>query len=357
MTTKPPLRAAVIGVGHLGRFHARVYSELPDVELRYVVDIDPVRAASAAQQYGGEPLTDHREILDDVDIASVVTPTHTHHPIARDLLDAGASILLEKPMTMTVWEADDLIQIARNRKAALQIGHIERFNPAYRAARDLIREPIFIECHRLTSYAFRGTDVSVVLDLMIHDLDLILDFVFHYPPPSIEAVGVAVLSGNTDLANARLHFPGPGGRTECIANLTASRVSPSPMRRLRVFQRDLYVSMDFLQKKVYVFRKKDGIDPARLDPQQLANLSGLSGDLALGQLMDIREMSVAGTDALKDELSAFVAAVRNGSPPPVTGEHGRRALATAVEIDREIQRFLTARFGEQGPGPARGERE
>lgn len=346
MTAKSPLSAAVIGVGHLGRFHARVYSELPAVELRYVVDIDPVRAAGAARQYGGEPLADHREILGKVDVASVVTPTSTHHAIARDLLEAGSSILLEKPMAATIEEADDLIQIARKRGATLQVGHVERFNPAYRAAHDLIREPVFIECHRLAPYVFRGTDVSVVLDLMIHDLDLILDFASGYAAPSIEAVGVAVLSGSTDLANARLRFPGPGGRTECIANVTASRVSPAPMRRLRVFQRDLYVSMDFLQKKVYVFRKKDGIDPTRLDPEQLATLAGLSGDLALGQLMDIRQMDVGGTDALKDELSAFVAAVRSGSPPPVTGEHGRRALATAIEIDCEIQRFLAARFGQ-----------
>lgn len=357
MITKPPLRAAVIGVGHLGRFHVRVYSELPDVELRYVVDIDPVRAASAAKRYRGEPLTDYREILGKVDIASVVTPTHAHHPIARDLLDTGTSVLLEKPMAMTVAEADDLINVARKRGATLQVGHIERFNPAYRSARELIREPVFIECHRLAPYAFRGTDVSVVLDLMIHDLDLILDFVAGYPSPSIEAVGVAVLSGSTDLANARLRFSGPSGRTECIANLTASRISPAPMRRLRVFQSDLYVSIDFMQKKVYVFRKKDGIDPTRLDPEQLATLAGLSADLALGQLMDIREIDVGGADPLRDELSAFVAAVRNGSPPHVTGEHGRRALATAVEIDREIQRFLTARFGEPCLGQAGGERE
>ena len=147
MTPRTSLRAAVIGVGHLGRFHARVYAELPDVELRYIVDIDPVRAAGAARQYGGEALSDHRELLGKVDVASVVTPTPTHHTIARDLLDAGTAILLEKPMAMTVEEADDLIQIARKRRAALQIGHIERFNPAYRAARDLIREPVFIECH------------------------------------------------------------------------------------------------------------------------------------------------------------------------------------------------------------------
>ncbi len=346
MTARSGLRAAVIGVGRLGRFHARIYSELPGVELRYVVDVDPVRAASAARQYGGEARSDHREILDKVDIASVVTPTTAHHAIARDLLDAGTSVLLEKPMAMTVEEADDLIEVARKRGAALQVGHVERFNPAYRAARDLIREPVFIECHRLAPYVFRGTDVSVVLDLMIHDLDLILDFAGTYASPTIEAVGVAVLSGSTDLANARLRFPGPGGRTECIANVTASRISPAPMRRLRVFQSDLYVSMDFLQKKVHVFRKKEGIDPAQLDPQHLASLMALSGDLALGQLMDIRQMDVGGADALKDELSAFVAAVRSGSSPPVTGEHGRRALAAAVEIDREIQRFLAARSGQ-----------
>jgi predicted dehydrogenase len=333
VTAPPALRSAVVGVGHLGRFHARVHAELPDLDLRYVVDVDPRRARDAARQHGGEPRTDPRDILADVDLVSIVTPTTTHHAVARDFLDAGVSVLLEKPMTATVEQADELIRLARERGARLQVGHIERFNPAYRAVRDLLRYPLFIECHRLGPYPFRSTDVSVVLDLMIHDLDLILDLAGG-PPDSLEAVGVPILSKGTDIANARLRFPaadGPG----CIANVTASRVSPKPLRRLRVFQPDAYVSMDFLAKKVWTFKPR-----GRLEPADVARLADLPPDQAFGELLDVQPMDIEPADALLEELRAFAAAVRGDAPVPVPGEQGRRALALAADIDADIARRL-----------------
>jgi len=342
VTGQSDLRAAVIGVGHLGRSHARVYSEMAGVALCHLIDADPARAAEAAETWGGEGGSDHRDILGKVDIVSIVTPTAAHHEIARDFLDAGVSVLVEKPMTATVAQADDLIRLAKERGAKLQVGHIERFNPAYLAISNYLRNPAFIECHRLSPYSFRSTDVSVVLDLMIHDLDLILDMA-GAPAASVEAAGVAILSPNTDIANVRLRFNTPEGRPGCVANVTASRISPKPMRRLRVFQPDAYISMDFLEKKAYVFRKKDGFDAAKTTPEQLAAPADVPKEPALGRLLDVRTIDLGPTDALEQELAAFVESVRNDTEPAVTGEHGRRALALAVAIDEDIRQFLQDR--------------
>ena len=327
------LRVAVIGAGHLGKFHARAYSQMEGVSLEYVVDARPERAAAVAHDFGGKPESDFTKIISEVDAVSVVTPTVTHHEVARPFLEAGISVLLEKPMTATVAEADDLIETAALNGAKLQIGHIERFNPAYLAVHPLVNKPAFIECHRLSPYSFRSTDVSVVLDLMIHDLDLVLDLAGALPSTT-EGAGVPILSKGIDLANARLKFS-----TGCIANITASRVSPKPMRRLRVFQPDSYVSMDFLEKKVYVFRKKEQFDLAKA---QLA-IADIPKEHLLGKLVDIRQLELPQADALQQEISSFVAAVRNDTEPEVTGEHGRRALIVAVAIEQDIQRFIAQR--------------
>ncbi|MFO7899554.1 MAG: Gfo/Idh/MocA family oxidoreductase [Planctomycetota bacterium] len=342
MTGDGPLRTAVVGVGRLGSFHARVHAELPEADLRYVVDVDADRAGRAAGEHGGRPATDHREIIDEVDAVSIATPTSCHHEIARAFLEAGVSVLVEKPMTVTVGEADELIAIAADRGATLQVGHIERFNPAYRAIRDVLHQPAFIECHRLSPYPFRSTDVSVVLDLMIHDLDLILD-VAGVEPDSVEGAGIPILSQGTDIANARLRFRTPTGRPGCIANVTASRVSPRSMRRLRVFQPDAYISMDFLVRKVHIFRRRDDVDLSAAPEEELAALAAMPPEAAFGRLLKVRSLDLSDTDALRDEVRAFLRAVLDGSEPPVTGEHGRRALALAVEIDRDIQRFVRAR--------------
>jgi len=336
------LRTAVVGTGRLGRFHARVHAELPGVDLRYVVDVDEARARETAGEYGAEARGDHRELLGEVDAVSIATPTTTHHAVARDFLEAGVSVLVEKPMTTTVEEADDLIRLAAERGAKLQVGHIERFNPAFRAIREDLKDPAFIECHRLSPYPFRSTDVSVVLDLMIHDLDLILD-IAGAPVAGVEAAGIPILSKGTDIANARLRFGEPGDAPVCIANVTSSRISLRQMRRLRVFQSDAYISMDFLEKKVYVFRKKEGVDLSAATTEELDAAAKLPPELAMGQLVDIKTMDISPADALKDELAAFVGAVRDDAPPPVTGEHGRRALALAVEIDEHVRRLLAAR--------------
>ncbi len=338
MSAQTELRVAVIGVGHLGKFHARVYSQMPGVKLCYVVDIDPGHAGPVAAEYGAQPVHDHRQILREVDAVSIVTPTTCHHEIACAFLEAGVSVLVEKPMTISVEQADDLIRLAAKTGAKLQVGHIERFNPAYLAIRDHLLNPAFIECHRLSPYSFRSTDVSVVVDLMIHDLDLILD-IAGVPAVSVEAAGVSVLSKSTDIANARLRFHTPEGQPGCVANVTASRISPKPMRRLRVFQPDAYISMDFLEKKVYIFRKKEGFDILRARTAA----ASLSREHLLGQLVDIRHLDFAQSDALQSEIAAFIAAVRDNTAPPVTGEHGRRALALAVAIDQDIQRFIAAR--------------
>lgn len=342
MTSNSTLKAAVIGAGHLGTFHCRVISELPGVELRYIVDTDLDRAQQAADRYGGKPLGTYDDILGDVDLVSVVTPTTTHHAVAGDFINAGVSVLVEKPITATVEEADDLIALAARNGVKLQVGHIERFNPAFRAIRDELRAPAFIECHRLSPYNFRSTDVSVVLDLMIHDLDLILD-ITGAPVESVEAAGTAILSSSTDIANARLRFQPRDGAPGCVANVTASRVSLAPMRRLRVFQADSYILIDFLEKAVRVFRKKPDFDIAKTEPGQLEKIARLSGELALGQLIDIRSLNVDQADALKDEVESFITAVRTDTEPAVTGEHGRRALALAAAIEDDVRKFLDAR--------------
>ena len=342
MTSNSTLKAAVVGAGHLGTFHCRVLSELPGVELRYIVDTDLDSATQAAARYGGKPIATYDDILGDVDVASVVTPTTCHHAVAADFINAGVSVLVEKPITTTVEEADDLIALAARNGVVLQVGHIERFNPAFRAIRDELHSPVFIECHRLSPYSFRSTDVSVVLDLMIHDLDLILD-ITGTPVESIEAMGATILSSSTDIANARLRFQSQGGGPGCVANVTASRVSPAPMRRLRVFQSDSYISLDFLEKTVRVFRKKPDFDIARTDPAQFAKIARLSGELALGQLIDIRSLDVDPADALKDEVESFLTAVRTDTQPVVTGEHGRRALALAAAIEDDVRSFLDGR--------------
>ena len=339
MTSNSTLKAAVVGAGHLGTFHCRVFSELPGVELRYVVDSDLDRAQQAAGRYGGKPLAACVDILGDVDVVSVVTPTTAHHAVAAEFINAGVSVLVEKPITTTVEEADDLIALAARNGVVLQVGHIERFNPAFRAIRDELHSPAFIESHRLSPYSSRSTDVSVVLDLMIHDLDLILD-ITGAPVESIEAAGATILSNTTDIANARLRFQSQDGCHGCVANVTASRVSLTPMRRLRVFQADSYISIDFLEKAVRVCRKKPHFDIAKADPAEFAKIAKLSGELALGQLIDIRSLDVDPADALKDEVESFLTAVRTDAPPVVTGEHGRRALVLATAIESDVRSFL-----------------
>jgi predicted dehydrogenase len=308
-----PLRAAVIGVGYLGRFHAQKYASLPDVELVGVVDAHPETARRVAKELGVAAFTDYRELLDAgrVDLVSVASTTETHHAVARDCLAAGVHVLAEKPITVTVAQADELVALADAKKLVLQVGHLERFNPAWLAVKDKITRPVFIEAHRMAPFKARGIDVSVVLDLMIHDLDLILPLVGS-PVTDLRASGVSVLTDGIDIANARIEFA-----NGCVANLTASRTSTASLRRLRVFQHHEYISIDFGDRRIGISKKREAL---------------VEGE----EPLDTETFQQPPGDALMTEIQAFVAAVRDGTRPVVSGREGRDALAAALEIDRMI---------------------
>lgn len=307
------LRAAVIGVGYLGRFHAQKYRALEGVELVGVVDASRERAEEVAAEVGTAAFVDYRELLERVDLVSIVVPTHFHFAVARDCLLAGRHVLLEKPITQTVAEAEALIRVATEKNLVFQIGHLERFNPAVMALQGIIRNPMFVESHRLTPFRPRGTDVNVVLDLMIHDIDIILNLVAS-PIRGVQSVGVPVMSEEVDIANARLQF-----ENGCVANVTASRVSRDAMRKIRIFQPDAYISIDYQARKISILRK--GADGAPIP--------------GLPQVM-MEERSFEQGDPLLDEIRAFVASVRDGSPPVVSGEDGKRALELALQISNRF---------------------
>lgn len=308
------IRAAVIGVGYLGRFHAQKYAHMKNVNLVGVVDINKEQAQAVGQEMGCAAFTDFREILDGVDVVSVVVPTVDHYTVASEVLGRGVHCLLEKPISTTVEEADRLIELAKDKRVVLQIGHLERFNPAVQVLEEKVEHPLFIEAHRLSGYKNRATDVDVVLDLMIHDLDIILSLV-QAPLEEILAVGVPVLTPHVDIANVRLIFS-----NGCTANLTASRISLQAMRRIRVFQPGSYISVDCLERKSLVVTQDLNVGPESAIRPELTSLEG--GDI------------------LFDELAAFTRAVHGLEPPKVTGEAGRAALAVALQIGRQIRNGL-----------------
>ncbi len=309
------LRTAVVGTGYLGRFHAQKYAAMPDVELVAVVDLDLERAqevATEANTIGGgtEAVADLDSILGKVDAVSVVVPNVHHYEVARPLLDAGIHVMLEKPLTNTLAQADELIALAAERKVILQAGHLERFNPAVAFLFDRVTQPLFIEAHRLGGFKNRATDVDVVLDLMIHDIDILLTLV-KSPVVEIRAAGYRVLTPNIDIANARLEFA-----SGCVANLTASRVSLKDMRKIRVFEDGAYLSADCATRDNVM----------------------VSCDPDVGFTPDTRPelLNHGPTDNLKEELLAFVRAIKGEAPVPVTGKEGRDALAIAIEINEAI---------------------
>jgi predicted dehydrogenase len=305
------IRAAVVGVGYLGKFHAEKYAAHPDVDLVAVVDNDLARAQSVGGALSADALTDWRALVGRVDCATVAVPTIQHHAVGCALLDAGIDVLLEKPMASNVEEGKSLLESAVRGQRLLQIGHLERFNPALRPLDGKIKEPRFIECQRLAPFMERGTDVDVVLDLMIHDLDLILSMV----PSSIravEAAGVPVLTDSVDIANARLRFA-----NGCIADVTASRVSLKRERKLRVFQQDAYFSIDFDERRARICHRL----PVPNGPPSL----------------HFDEIETQEGDALAAEVDAFVQAVRNRSVPRVTGWDGLRALDLAHVIRESVE--------------------
>jgi len=317
------LRVGVVGVGHLGRFHTRVYSELDSCELVGVHDTDAARAAEIAEEYGTTAFSELEALLDGADAVSIATPTVSHHDVAKLCLEAGLHILIEKPMARTVEEASELVDLGREKGLVVAVGHIERFNPAVRAAMAVLDSPKFIEVHRLGVFVPRGTDVAVVLDLMIHDIDLILGAVAS-DVTSIEAVGIPVLSPNIDIANARLSFA-----DGCVANITASRVSREKVRKIRFFQADAYVSVDTLEPRAQVFRRKE------VSEEKLLQISSGQIEGGLGDVVDYEDLPLDSQDSLELELGAFIDAACGRSAPVVSGDDGRRALEVALEILRQ----------------------
>ena len=303
MTNK--LRVGVVGVGHIGSNHARLYAEIPSAEFSAVFDTDMARASAIAQKYGAKIATTIWEFGDMVDAASVATPTVAHHEVARALLQSGKHLLIEKPITETTKQASELVSMASERNLILQVGHVERFNPVLSALEARLTHPRFIEAHRLSPYPERSTDIGVVLDLMIHDLEVILHLV-RSPVQTIDAVGVPVLSKSEDIANARIRF-----ENGCVANVTSSRISPERMRKIRVFQEDAYLSLDYQNQSGEIYRR------------------------AFGRITRDK-VEIEREEPLKRELSSFVDCAMTGREPRVSGFQATAALELAIKITEQI---------------------
>jgi predicted dehydrogenase len=304
------IAAAVVGVGYLGKFHAEKYAASEKANLVAVADIDRSKAESVASQLGAAAFSDYRELFGRVACVSVAVPTRWHYQVASDFLNRGVDVLVEKPIASDIHQGRELVDLATAKGRILQVGHLERFNPAIRRLESVIREPRFVECHRLAPFVERGTDVDVVLDLMIHDIDVIASLV-RSGVDRVEAVGVAVLTDKPDIANARISFS-----NGCIANVTASRVSVKRERKIRFFQPDAYLSIDYDQRRAQIFRKPP----------------------AGGGWTDIRAetIEIKEADALADEIDSFLDCVRTRALPLVSGAEGLRALEIASMISRHL---------------------
>lgn len=318
------LKVGVVGVGHLGQHHARLYAELQGCELVGVHDTDPARGKTVAGEHGATFFQELAPLLQRVEAVSIAVPTTDHHAVAQECIAAGVHTLIEKPIAATVEEARDIVDSAAERGLVVQVGHIERFNPAIRAAMKVLSAPLFIEAHRLATFVPRGTDVAVVLDLMIHDIDLILATV-DSKVTSISAVGVPVLSPSIDIANARIGFEGG-----CIANVTASRASREKIRKIRFFQHDAYITVDCMAPRAQIFRKKD------VSADLLARLASGEAPGGLSDVVDYEDLVLDRAEPLRLELDSFVEAVTSGSRPVVSGEDGLKALEVVLEILGQI---------------------
>ncbi len=323
------LKIGVLGAGHLGKIHIKLNKEIEDLKLVGFYDPNPQVASETAQKLGVKKFDSMDELLHQVDVVDIVTPTLSHYDCASKALKLSKHVFIEKPITNTIEEAKSLMSLASEANVKVQVGHVERFNPAFTAAKDHIHNPMFIETHRLAQFNPRGTDVSVVLDLMIHDLDIVLSVV-KSNIKRISASGVAIVSEEPDIANARLEFD-----NGCVANLTASRFSLKNMRKTRFFQRNAYVSVDFLDKVTEVVKMRD--IEGEPDP--------FSMSIDLGEGRGEKEIyfekpRVEQNNAIKDELSSFAQAIKNGTTPPVTIEDGYKALDIAYKIVDKLK--LTA---------------
>ena len=323
-------RVAVVGVGAFGRHHARIYGELTqagEAVLVGLVDRDPTRAKELADRWNVPVVSRVEDLPGPVDAVTVAVPTSFHLSVAEPLLARGVHCLVEKPIAADVAEAERLVAAARRGGAVLQVGHVERFNPVMAAVDRLKIRPVFLEVHRLAPYTFRSSDVGVVTDLMIHDLDIVLHLVGE-EPVRVDAVGVPVIGPREDIANARLEFP-----SGAVANVTASRVSINKMRKIRLFSRDAYVSLDYDKRQALLVRKS-----AKLSKAELERAAGASGDLTglagadFGDLLSTDMLPIDEAEPLKEEIRSFLHSVRTGTPPKVGGEAGARALGLAQRI-------------------------
>ncbi len=332
-------RVGVLGVGSLGKEHARIYAELArkgGIEFAGVYDVDAGAARAQGERHGVRVFGSVEEAAAACDALSVVTPTVTHHGIARELLKAGRHLLVEKPMTDSAEQAEELVVLAQEGGLVLQVGHVERFNPVYRYLEEVATQPRFIECHRLSPFPARSTDIGVVLDLMIHDLDVVLAFV-KSPLVSVEGVGIPVLSRSEDIANARLRF-----ENGCIANLTASRISPERTRKIRVFSggaKPSYISLDYRAQEGFVYRlaAEDAEESSLLKKLLSAKDSAIVSEFA-GRKIVREPVPIEKDEPLKCELQHFVECVRQRQAPRVTGAQAKAALDVAFEIVRQIGR-------------------
>ncbi|MCJ7596319.1 MAG: Gfo/Idh/MocA family oxidoreductase [Desulfobacterales bacterium] len=312
--TGEKLRVGVIGVGHLGEYHVQKYKAIPGVALVGVVDTNLDRADEIAGRYSTKRYAHHHDILPKVDAVSLAVPTEMHFEVAKDILSEGVHLLVEKPITYQLEPADTLIRIAREKELVLQVGLVERFNPAVVKMESLLNRPVFIESHRMNMFTVRGTDIDVVLDLMIHDLDIIL----HAVPSEVKevhAVGMSVITDKTDIANVRMIF-----EDGTVGNLTASRVSDKTLRKIRIFQPDAYLAVDCFKREISVTRLDGAVRDSNNFPQIVSN-----------------KTTFPGSDPLADQISSFVNSVMNGSAPIVSGQDGRRALMYALAIIDQIE--------------------
>lgn len=300
------IKVGVIGLGHLGSKHLKVYSELTTVvDIRAACDIAPEKGQSLAQSYQAPFYPDYRTLPADLEAVNICVPTVDHYELAKYFLSRGVHTFIEKPMTMNVAQADELIALADEKNLKLQIGHVERFNAAFLAIKHFCHQPLFIECHRLNKFPNRSLDIGVVMDLMIHDIDIVLGL-NNGPVESFHAVGVNVLTTKEDIASVRLVF-----ENGCVCNLTASRVSDEVMRKIRIFLKDAYISLDYVKQEAFIYRKH-------------------------GPLISKHALPIEKEEPLKKELDSFIQAIREDTPPVVSGREGREALQLALNIGESI---------------------
>ncbi|MGV8074661.1 MAG: UDP-2,3-diacylglucosamine diphosphatase LpxI domain-containing protein [Syntrophobacteraceae bacterium] len=321
------LRVGVVGVGYLGRFHAHKYARLPEANLVGVADVNEAQVRRVSEEVQAPAFMDYRELIGKVDAVSIVTPTPFHFEVAKDFLAAGVHVLLEKPITTTLEEADALVALAQEKGCTLQVGHLERFNSSFQAISPRLDKPMFLEAHRLALFNERGIDVDVVLDLMIHDIDIVLHIV-KSSVVNIRAAGVAVLTPLPDIATVRLEFS-----NGAVANLTASRISVKNQRKLRIFQENCYLSADYADKRAYLVFKEKESDEAGY-PQ-----------------ISIEDLEIDERDALEEEVASFLSAVRTGTSPVVDGRAGRKALAIALDISHQIEKQTREKWELSGRAP------